>query len=316
KSYFFYGNPSSSLHSSSNDDDTNTGPNIVDVINEINDDRNFRIHLNQDIPEKNKLPTDLQLPNVNEEEDNSKYVRKIINADDVEEIRLESFLDTEKTYKDLIAGGFTEDQSEVILSLISKNLENKLQWLNRSFVPTIDLENEEYLFDGAHSELLVEIKNNREVTITDLTNSSIILKRAFNSLHDETSSKIQLNDNSIKMNLNQFKHENNLHQKQLNLKNQDLINKIISELMSGLRSDIESFRWQLTRSGIMAIILMGIAILGGWNLTKKDNGTENGGAGGGSSGVIGVDEPVLKQLYDMSDEESADYEADWDEDVQ
>ncbi|KAG7853313.1 hypothetical protein KL941_000363 [Ogataea angusta] len=300
KNYFFHGN----LFSSNSDENQATaGPNIVDVINEINDDQNFKFDLHT--PDKvDGIASQLDhlIPILDERE-----LPDATSEVDADQIRMETFMDTYKVWKQLRNSGFSEAESEVVLGLIRTALKQKLTWLNNKFVPQVDLENEAYLFEAAHSELLVETRNYREISLTELTSSSIGLKRVFNLLQDETTSRLQLNDNSIKMILNQFKHENNLQLKRLNIKNQDLNNKIISELISGLRSEVETLRWALTRSGILAILIMAVAIMTSWNATKNLKlGDELEAA---------QDAPMLRQISEPADEESHDYEADWDERV-
>ncbi|GME78135.1 unnamed protein product [[Candida] boidinii] len=64
----------------------------------------------------------------------------------------------------------------------------------------------------------------------------------------------------------------------------------------------------MTRSGIMAILLMAIAILGGWNISKsiKFNVNED---------LIDNLLPILPQIHEPSEEDSHEYEADWDDEV-
>ncbi|GMM27916.1 Put7 protein [Martiniozyma asiatica (nom. inval.)] len=222
-----------------------------------------------------------------------------------EVIRMEAFFDTYKVYQQFKNSGFTEEQSLALMKYTYFILEDKLTWLHQAYSPKVDLENEDYLFKAAHSELLVEITNSREISLMNLTNAMIILRRAFTNLEDETSAQIKLNDDMIKMEINQFKHENNLHQKTLNLKNSDLNSRIISELVSGLKSEIEFFRWELTRAGILSIMVMAICIMGTWSLTNKSAPLEEEDYKG----------PILVPLHEATDEESHDYEADWDDRV-
>ncbi|KAG7883808.1 hypothetical protein KL938_002393 [Ogataea parapolymorpha] len=300
KNYFFHGNL---FNANSEDNQATAGPNIVDVINEINDDQNFKFDLHTpDKVDGVASQLDNLIPILDEHEPPN-----ATSEIDADQIRMESFLDTYKVWKQLRDSGFSEAESEVVLGLIKAVLKQKLTWLNNKFVPQVDLENEAYLFEAAHSELLVETRNYREISLTELTSSSIGLKRIFNLLQDETTSRLQLNDNSIKMILNQFKHENNLQLKRLNIKNQDLNNKIISELISGLRSEVETLRWALTRSGILAILIMAVAIMTSWNATKNLKLGEELEAA--------QDAPMLRQISEPADEESHDYEADWDERV-
>jgi hypothetical protein len=222
-------------------------------------------------------------------------------------IRLESFFDSYKVVQDFKNSGFTHDEALILMKYTYFILEEKMNWLDQNYSPKVDLENEAYLFEAAHSELLFEVTNSREISLMNLTNAMIILKRGFNNLDDETIAQIKLNDDIIKMELNQFKHENNLHQKRLNLKNSDLNSRIISDMVSGLKSEIETFRWQLTRAGILSIMIMAVSIIGVWNVTKR-----MGEFGTDANKVIG---PLLLPVHEQTDEESHDYEADWDERV-
>lgn len=224
--------------------------------------------------------------------------------DDV--IKLEYFFDSYETVQRFRRCGFSDQQSVLLMKYTYCKLEEKMNWLRENHSPKVDLENETYLFEAAHSELMFEVTNSREITLMNLTNEMIIVKRGFNNLDDETIAQIKLNDDIIKMELNQFKHENNLHQKILNLKNSDLNSRIVSDMVSGLKSVIETFRWQLTRAGILSIMIMAVSILGVWNLAKRSEDPEQQGK---------VKGPLLSPLHVDTDEESHDYEADWDDQV-
>lgn len=235
-------------------------------------------------------------------------IRRNSNGLDSEDvIRMESFFDSYKVVQDFKNSGFSDAQSLLLMKYTYYKLQKKLDWLNQMYAPKVDLENEAYLFEAAHSELLFEVTNSREISLMNLTNAMIILKRAFNNLDDETIAQIKLNDDIIKMELNQFKHENNLHQKSLNLKNSDLNSRILSDMVSGLKSEIETFRWQLTRAGILSIMIMAVCIMGVWNLTKK--------LAIGDDAEHEYKGPLLQPVHQQTDEESHDYEADWDEPV-
>lgn len=233
------------------------------------------------------------------------------NAEIVEDVRIddyviqvESFFDTYRVVQEFKRSGFTEAESKILTRYMYDVLKEKMNWINKTYAPKVDLENETYLFEAAHSELLFEVTNSREISIMNLTNDSIILKRWFNGLNDETIAEIKLNDDLIKLELNQFKHENNLQQRELNLKNSDLNSRIISDMVSGLKSDIETYRWQLTRAGIVTILTMAVCILSVWNVAKRVNEEHSNEKW-----------PRLVPVHEQTDEESHDYEADWDESV-
>lgn len=225
-----------------------------------------------------------------------------LNMEDM--IRMEAFFDSYQVVQDFQSSGFTEEESLLLMKYTYLKLKEKLEWLNQTYAPKVEMENEAYLFEAAHSELMFEVTNSREISLMNLTNGMIILKRAFNNLEDETSGQIKLNDDIIKMELNQFKHENNLHQKSLNLKNSDLNSRIVSDMVSGLKSEIEKFRWQITRAGIVSIMLMACCILGVYRFTKQLEATSDEADSKG---------PLLLPVHQQTDEESHDYEADWDE---
>ncbi|VEU23884.1 DEKNAAC104950, partial [Brettanomyces naardenensis] len=298
-----------------------TAPNIANAIIEINDEDNFKFLRDANIAGKHELFNIEQYERNQAKEEEDKKGKgassgsgdqanatsnNTARLDDEDAVIIDTFMDTEDIVNELKSGGFTGPQAEVIMCVAREALQRKMDWLRTELAPKVDLENESYLFQAAHNELLVEVTNAREIALMNLQNSSIILKRLLNNLQDETSTKIQLNDDTIKMELSQFKHENNLQQRSLEIKNTDLNNRIISELMSGLRSNIEQFRWELTRAGIFAIMLLAASILGGWSFakTKVKNVEERK-----------EKEPELSYRHEPADEESHDYEADWDENV-
>lgn len=300
------------------------GRNITNAITEINDSNNFKF---------------LRVPMVISKHDPfniEQYERKLANhrkalelerdkkigakskkssAPSAKKIKedhavLVSFLDTNQLVEDLKKGGFTGNQSEIIMNVVRQSLQKKMNWIQSELAPKVDMENSNYLFKAAGNELEVEVTNAREIALMNLQNSSIILKRQLNNIYDETSTRIQLNDDTIKMELSQFKHINNLRQKRLEIKNNDLNNRIISELMSGLRSTIEQFRWELTRAGIFAIMLMAGFILGGWRLTKRKDARKEAQEKAQMENV-----PKLPHMQDPADQENRYYEADWDENL-
>lgn len=280
--------------------------NIANTLNELNkaDSTNLSIppvRKPQEEPETNVLKQLDLTVSPEEGKDSSPEVPPVI---------VENFLDTYSVYSDMIESGLTHEQAEIVLQLLIKELDAKLQWLSAKFSPKLDLENEMYLFEAAQSELMVEISNSRDSSLNELINSSITLKRLFNSLEDDLSVQYNLTDNSIKMELNQFKHENNYQHKIFDIRTQDLNNKIVSELMSCLRSEIESLRWQCTRGGLLAILSLVFCVLGCVNVSKALKAEEENS----TNGVYG-ESPMLAPLHEPSEELSHDYEADWDESV-
>lgn len=291
---------------------TDTGSNIANAISEINNENAFKFLRDSSTPHHDMFNIEnyeKKIPATEETESDALKRRAYESAAKLADskVMVDSFFNSNTMVEELKKGGFTDPQADIIMSVAREALLHRLNWVQSELAPKVDMENEEYLFQAAHNELLVEVTNEREIALMNLQNSSVILKRKFNNLEDETSTKIKLNGDTITMELSQFKHENNLQQRELEIKNTDLKNRIVSELMSGLRSNIEQFRWQLTRSGIFAIMLMAGSIIGGWGLiqSKKDAAEEEE-----------KPKPQLVASNGPADEESHDYEADWDETVE
>ncbi|ODV94670.1 hypothetical protein PACTADRAFT_3554 [Pachysolen tannophilus NRRL Y-2460] len=192
----------------------------------------------------------------------------------VVENKIERYIDTNLIYNKLREAEFTAPQSKLVLKILLTNLSNNISELRSQFANDTKLSNETYLFEAAQQEMKLELSQQRFSKLNDLAYNSIILKRIFTNIEDELFTSYKLTDNGIKLELNQFKHENNLHLKMLNLKNHDLNNKIISELVGNLKSHIESLRWQLTRSALVTILIAVFGGITGYTIVKNNEEVE------------------------------------------
>lgn len=236
--------------------------NITNTLNELNDENivrniSYRTTLSKLVEEMNRKH-DQNAQSDKEMSTMAVEPAKLNHIDEqmLKEILIERYIQTHKIYNELRAAKFTNEQSDIIMELLLTQLQKNLNQLISNYSPTLDLENEVYLFQAAQQELKSEVTATRDSDLNLLVNSSILLKRSFQSLEDELSINYKLMHNSMILELNQFKHENNLHNKTLDLKNQELNNKIITDLVGELRSYTESLRWQLTRSALLTIFAM------------------------------------------------------------
>ncbi|CCH61169.1 hypothetical protein TBLA_0E01090 [Henningerozyma blattae CBS 6284] len=181
-------------------------------------------------------------------------------------------LDTAKFYDLLIKeGGFTPRQSLLILHLIMQILnENFYNHYNIKFLRNMELENEEHLFHTAENELKSAVQISRDTLLNEQHLQLIKLIRDLDSLQDEINEMvINLLQNESKVAFHNQKSENTLLQQRIKLDLSDCNNKIGTEIMGNLRSDIENFRWQTTRSGLIAVLALVFSIMAGVNISKQ-----------------------------------------------
>jgi len=83
-----------------------------------------------------------------------------------------------------------------------------------------------------------------------------------------------VSSNDTQVLINDQNSENTLMQKGIKMKIKDLDNKISTNINSDIKSDIESLRWQTTRSGLFAILVLVFSIIGGVSISKRMNKEE------------------------------------------
>jgi hypothetical protein len=168
---------------------------------------------------------------------------------------MDPYLDTYSVYTQFRAAGFTLDQSDELLNLLIVQLNSKLSKLPTKYSQVYELENERYLFESAQQELRVDITRSREQHINELISLINILQRDFHILSDELNNDFIQMKNDAQVSINDQKSDNTLQSKRIILKIQETNHKITTELNSAMRSEIESFRWHLSRWGIIAILV-------------------------------------------------------------
>ncbi|ODV79781.1 uncharacterized protein CANTADRAFT_48839 [Suhomyces tanzawaensis NRRL Y-17324] len=168
---------------------------------------------------------------------------------------LEPYMDTYSVYTQLKNSGFTSEQADSIIDLLLVQLNSKLSKLPTKYSQLFELENERYLFESAQQELRVDITRSREQHINELISLINILQRDFHIISDELNSDFIQMKNDSQVAINDQKSENTLLSKRIILKIQETNHKITTELNSAMRSEIESLRWNLSRWGLIAILI-------------------------------------------------------------
>lgn len=185
--------------------------------------------------------------------------------------KAENQIDTLQYYDKLISNEFTPEQSELIVTLLLEILnENFFNRYNDVFLKNMELENQSHLFHAAETELKYAIQNSRETQLNDQHLQSMKLFRDLDSLQDEINEMIiNFLQKDSKVDFNNQKIENTLLHRQIELELTDCTNKIATKILGNTKSDIESLRWQTTRSGLLAILILVFFIMGGASFSKK-----------------------------------------------
>ncbi|CAI5756597.1 unnamed protein product [Candida verbasci] len=186
---------------------------------------------------------------------------------------LDPYLDTYYVYSKLRSAGFTEAQSDSIICLLIYQLNSKLSKLSTIYSQKNELESEQYLFESAQQEIRVDITRSREQHANELLALINILERDFKTISDELSNDFLVLKNDSQVVINDSKSENTLNSKKMFLRIQETNHKISSELDSALRSEIESLRWNLSRWGLITLLVgvfvSGVILKFNWNKEDK-----------------------------------------------
>ncbi|KAI5953941.1 hypothetical protein CANMA_004780 [Candida margitis] len=168
---------------------------------------------------------------------------------------LEPYIDTYEVFTRLTEAGFTEAQADSIIKLLIYQLNSKLSKLSTIYAQKYEMESEQYLFESAQQEILVDITRSREQHINELITLVNILERDFNIISDELNNDNLKLRNDSQVAIHEQKSENTLNVKKLFLRIQETNHKITTELDSAIRSEIESLRWYLSRWGLITLLV-------------------------------------------------------------
>lgn len=204
-------------------------------------------------------------PNNTETGFEMKTAAPAINEQEIIHSKTESvpthYLDTLAVYKQLVSAGFSDVQARRIIEITEKNLGEQLEKVLQWYAPKSDLENENYLFHAASSELSVEVKRLRELHLNELRSNINMLDRELNLVTDELKELMVACKNDSEVAVNDHKLENALLDKQLKIQVRELENRINLELITEVKFGVESLRWSLTRRGIFCILAVAASVL-------------------------------------------------------
>lgn len=179
--------------------------------------------------------------------------------------------DTLALHERLKLQGYTPEQCDAIVTLLLELLDELFyKDYNRIYLNDMELENQSHLFHAAETELKYAIQNSRDTQLNNQHLQLVKLIRDLESLHDEMNEMtINFLQKDSKVDFHNQKIENTLLQRRVKMELSDCVNKISTQILSNTRSDIENLRWQTTRSGLLAVLLLVFFMVGGASISKK-----------------------------------------------
>ncbi|KAJ5471130.1 hypothetical protein N7530_008487 [Penicillium desertorum] len=169
--------------------------------------------------------------------------------------------DTYSLVQDLSEGGYSQEQSTTIMKAVRAILQNNLSLARESLTSKSDVENEEYLFKAACSELQSSLQTARNSEIQHQRSSRTQLQHETDIISQRLSQELAGMKDDIKGMFNDHKMTTREQQRSIDTSVQELNYKITVSLNSDGKSEIEGLRWILTRRAALTIAICAFMII-------------------------------------------------------
>jgi Protein of unknown function (DUF1640) len=180
------------------------------------------------------------------------------------------YFDTQKVYTTLKYSGYSGDQADMLMQTLRDTLYMAMSDCRENAVQLSTVQNEAYLFEAACSELRNEIQTDRTAQAESYRVNLARLSRDVEILRHEIEETINTMKSEIDMEVNERKNVTRGEESQVEMRIQELNNKITIDINSEIKSEIEALRWQTTRRGLVAIVVVVCSILIATSATKKE----------------------------------------------
>lgn len=161
--------------------------------------------------------------------------------------------DTYSLVLDLSKGGYSNEQSITIMKAVRTILQNNLDFAKQSLTSKSDVENEEYLFKAACSELQQSLQTARNSEVQRQRASRTQLEHETDILSQRLNQELSGMKDDIKGMFNDHKMATRENQRIIDTMVQELNYKITVSLNSDGKSEIEGLRWILTRRAALTV---------------------------------------------------------------
>ncbi|CEJ59506.1 hypothetical protein PMG11_08130 [Penicillium brasilianum] len=169
--------------------------------------------------------------------------------------------DTYSLVLDLSKGGYSNEQSITIMKAVRTILQNNLDFAKQSLTSKSDVENEEYLFKAACSELQQSLQTARNSEIQRQRASRTQLEHETDILSQRLNQELSGMKDDIKGMFNDHKMATRENQRIIDTMVQELNYKITVSLNSDGKSEIEGLRWILTRRAALTVGICAFMII-------------------------------------------------------
>ncbi|CAI7653400.1 unnamed protein product [Penicillium glandicola] len=169
--------------------------------------------------------------------------------------------DTYSLVQDLSKGGFSEEHSTTIMKAVRSILQNNLSMARETLTSKSDVENEEYLFKAACSELQSSLQTARNSEVQHQRSSRTQLQHETDIISQRLSQELAGMKDDIKGMFNDHKMTTREQQRSIDTSVQELNYKITVSLNSDGKSEIEGLRWILTRRAALTIAICAFMII-------------------------------------------------------
>ncbi|KAJ5612696.1 hypothetical protein N7510_005890 [Penicillium lagena] len=169
--------------------------------------------------------------------------------------------DTYSLVRDLSHGGFTTDHSITIMKAVRSILQRNLDLARESLTSKSDVENEEYLFKAACSELQSSLQTARGSEMQRQRASRTQLQHEIDILSQRLNQELSGMKDDIKGMFNDHSMLTREQQRSIDTSVQELNYKITVSLNSDGKSEIEGLRWVLTRRAALTVGICAFMII-------------------------------------------------------
>ncbi|TID20325.1 hypothetical protein E2P81_ATG07627 [Venturia nashicola] len=182
--------------------------------------------------------------------------------------------DTYSLVQGLSSGGFTADQSTTVMKAVRTILTENMDLARRGLVSKSNVENEQYLFKAASSELKTEVQNNRKVESERQRTQRAHLQHEVDILNQRVGQDTATLKDELKGMFDDRKMAVKMEQRNMDSKIQELNYKIAVALNSDARTEVEGVRWVLTRRAASALAVAVIMVLFTLNYSRYMTATQ------------------------------------------
>lgn len=171
------------------------------------------------------------------------------------------FISTQLVYENLRKADFSKEQAEIITQCLDQVTSHFAHEFKQTSVPESASANETYLFDAASSEMYNEVQAYRRGQLSVLKSAMTRLQRDIEILSHEGTEMCNQLKADLDIEFFERKNQSRIEENAMQIRIQDLNNKISTRLNSELKSEIENLRWHITRRSLLTVAFVTASVI-------------------------------------------------------